>query len=323
MEILEKIKYLDKYVDNKAQGRKSLLNVLMVFRPWSFIMTMISVIVGSILGLVLQDRFDPFLALLVLAGTIAIHAATNIINDLFDTAYGVDKPGAPTTLYRLHPLLDKILSPREIIYTSLILYSLAALIGLYFFTLRGWPVAVIAIIGIIASIEYTSEPLKYKYRGLGEIIVFIMWGPLMTLGAYYVQTGNWGGSGTVLLISVPLGIWVALVLLANNLKDVSYDYEMNIMTVPIWLGKEKALKLFAAMTYSVYLFSGLGFLLGLVSGWALLVLLSFPLAFRLVCSFNALPHFPNNAEPKTAGIFAVYGGLLIISLIATYVFSIT
>lgn len=323
MAILEKIKYLETYGDNKTRGRKSLLNVLMVFRPWSFIMTIVSVTVGSLLGLVLQGRFAPFLALLVLAGMIAIHAATNIINDLFDTAYGVDKPGAPTTLYRLHPLMDKILSPREIIYISLILYTFASLIGVYFFMLRGWPVAVFAIIGIIASIEYTSEPLKYKYRGLGEIIVFLMWGPLMTLGSYYVQTGTWEGYGTVLLISVPLGIWVALVLLANNLKDISYDYEMNIMTVPIWLGKEKALKLFTGMTYSVYILSGLGFLLGLVSGWAFLVYLSFPLALRLVYSFNALPHFPHNAEPKTAGIFAVYGGLLIISLIATYVFSIT
>ena len=319
MKILQKVKLQQQENGNDLKGKKNISNVFMVFRPWSFTMTIISVTVGSLLGLVLQDRFNFYLALLVLAGMIAIHAATNIVNDFFDTAYGVDKPGAPTTLYRIHPILDKVLSPREVINVGIMLYSLASLIGVYLFMLREWPVLIMAIIGIIASIEYTSEPLKYKYRGLGEIIVFLMWGPLMTSGSYYVQTGNWEGYPTVLLISIPLGIWVALVLLANNLKDINYDYEMNIITVPIWLGKEKALKLFAGMTYCVYLLSGAGLLMGLLSGWALLVFLSFPLALRLINYFKTIPQFPHNAEPKTTVIFAVYGGLLIISLLATYV----
>ena len=291
----------------------------LTLRPWSFTMTIISVTVGSLLGLVLQSRFNLYLALLVLAGMIAIHAATNIINDFFDTVHGVDKPWAPTTLYRIHPILDKVLSPPEVITIGIILYSLASLIGVYLLMLREWPVLIMAMVGIFAIIEYTSVPLKYKYRGLGQLIVFLMWGPLMTTGSYFVQTGNWEGYLTVLLISIPLGIWVALVLLANNLKDISYDYEMNIMTVPIWLGKEKALKLFAGMTYSVYVLTGAGLLMGLLSKWALLVFLSFPLALRLVNYFNTIQQFPHNAEPKTTVIFAVYGGLLIISLLATYI----
>ncbi len=291
----------------------------LTLRPWSFTMTIISVTVGSLLGLVLQSRFNLYLALLVLAGMIAIHAATNIINDFFDTVHGVDKPWAPTTLYRIHPILDKVLSPPEVITIGIILYSLASLIGVYLLMLREWPVLIMAMVGIFAIIEYTSVPLKYKYRGLGQLIVFLMWGPLMTTGSYFVQTGNWEGYPTVLLISIPLGIWVALVLLANNLKDISYDYEMNIMTVPIWLGKEKALKLFAGMTYSVYVLTGAGLLMGLLSKWALLVFLSFPLALRLVNYFNTIQQFPHNAEPKTTVIFAVYGGLLIISLLATYI----
>ena len=117
MKNLEKSNYLGKYIDhNVSQRKRQWLDVLMVFRPWSFILTVVSVTVGSLLALVLQGRFNPLLALLVLAGVIAIHAASNIINDYYDTAHGVDKPGSPTTLYRLHPLLNNILSPREIIY---------------------------------------------------------------------------------------------------------------------------------------------------------------------------------------------------------------
>ena len=63
-------------------------------RPWSFSMTIISVLAGSIMGLLLQGKFSPGLALLVLVGMIAVHGATNILNDFFDTIYGADRPGA-------------------------------------------------------------------------------------------------------------------------------------------------------------------------------------------------------------------------------------
>lgn len=304
-------------------GKRRFLELLLVFRPWSFVMTVISVSVGSLLGLILLGQFNLFLAVLVLSGMIAIHAASNIINDYFDTFYGVDKPGAPTTLYRIHPLLDNVLSPLAIKVAAFSLYLFTILIGFYLITLRGWPVAAMAAIGALASLQYTANPLKYKYRGLGEVIVFLMWGPLMTIGSYFVQTGSWQGHQTVLVISVPLGIWVALVLLANNLKDMSYDYEMKIITVPIWLGREKAFKLFTGMAYSIYILSAAGIMWGILSGWALLVFFSLPLAIRLLRSFNSMPQFPHNAEPLTARIFALYGGLLIISLIAVYVFPIT
>ncbi len=306
--------------NNTRSKQRQWRDVLLAFRPWSFIMTVVSVSVGSLLGLVLLGRFNVALALLVLTGMIAVHAASNIINDYFDTAYGVDRPGAPTTLYRIHPLLHKVLSPRELIVMALVLYSIAVLIGFYFIILRGWPVAVLAIMGIFAGLEYTAEPLKYKYHGLGEIFVFLIWGPLMTLGSYFVQTGSWQGYQTVLVISVPLGIWVALVLLANNLKDMSYDYEMRIVTVPILLGRDKAFNLFAGMAYSIYILSGIGILVGLLPGWFVLVFLSLPLALRLLRFFAARPRFPSDAEPLTASIYALYGGLLIISLIAVFIF---
>lgn len=322
MEILEKGKILIKSdgYSGPTLRKRTLLEILLVFRPWSFTMTAISVTVGSLLGLVLLGRFNIFLGFLVLTGIIAVHAAGNIINDYCDTLHGVDKKGAPTTLYRLHPLFDKILSAREIIVSAAGLYIFAGLIGVYLIFLRGWPVALMAAAGIIASIEYTAPPLKYKYRGLGEIVVFFMWGPIMTLGVYYVQTGSWTGLETVLITSLPLGIWVALVLLVNNLKDMRYDDEVKIMTLPILIGREKALMIIAFMAYSIYILTGVGVLTGLFSPWGLLVFLTFPFAIKLVCSFKKRPELPHNADQKTAHAFTFYGGLLIISIIADYLF---
>ena len=88
------------------------------------------------MGLLLQGKFSPNLALLVLVGMIAIHGATNIFNDLFDTIYGADRPGAPTTLYRRHPILTGSFSPREILVFSMVLYGITVLISVYLVGIR-------------------------------------------------------------------------------------------------------------------------------------------------------------------------------------------
>jgi 1,4-dihydroxy-2-naphthoate octaprenyltransferase len=289
--------------------------VFLVFRPWSFFMTGISIMIGSLMALLRQDQLNLSSAILALLGVTAIHASANILNDYFDTLYGIDKPGTPTTFYRPHPLIDKILTPREVVFISVGLNMAAVLVGVYFIILRGWTIAVIAAIGAFAGIAYTAEPVKYKYRCLGELVAFSIWGPLMTFGAYFVQTGNWSDAAAVFFISIPLGILVALVLLANNLRDVQYDIAAGIKTVATWLGKEKALKLFAAMVFIVYMFNCLGILLGFLPVWAFLVFLSVPQALRLVNSFIRGPAIPQNADPQTGRYDLTYGALLILSLI--------
>ncbi|MCS6902787.1 MAG: prenyltransferase, partial [Candidatus Bipolaricaulota bacterium] len=87
-------------------------------RPWSFSMTAISVGVGGALA-ALHQSFDLWLFLVTLVGAIAVHAATNLINDYFDYKRGVDRPGAPTTLYRPHPLVQGLIAPHAVLRVSL------------------------------------------------------------------------------------------------------------------------------------------------------------------------------------------------------------
>ncbi len=288
-------------------------DLILSFRPWAFHMTGVSVLLGSLIALIRQGNINILFTLLVLIGLVAVHAATNILNDYFDTRYGVDRPGSPTTLYRPHPVLDGIFTARDIIIISFILYTAGGLIGTYLFLLRGWPIAALMALGIFASIAYTAGPIKYKYRGMGEISVFLMWGPLMTFGSYYVQTGNWNGVGTVFAVSFPIGILVALVLLANNLKDMHYDAAIQIETLATKLGLEKALKLFVALVYVVYILNGIFIVCGLIPKWALLVFLSFPLATQLINTFRKERTIPIDADPRTGRLSLAYGGLLILS----------
>jgi len=284
-------------------------------RPWSFVLTVVSILAGGILSLTLAGDFSPYLFLLTLVGIIAAHAATNLLNDYFDTLYGIDTPGAPTALYRPHPLLSGIFSPRKVLLLSLFLYLAAALAGLQLTLLRGWPIIVLATAGGIISITYTAGPIHFKYRGLGEIFVFLVWGPLLTLGAYFVQTGSFTDWPLVLWASFPLGIWVALVLLANNLTDLAYDQQKKIVTVAILLGRKKGMMLFGLLLLLAYLLTLAGIMLGYFSFWVLLVFLSFPPALRLYNNFRTLQELPTDADPQTARISAVFGALLIFSIL--------
>ncbi len=193
----------------RAHPQIDLRTLFLAVRPWSFTMTAVAVTTGSLLALTYGGDVHLGLYALTLLGMILAHGATNLINDYFDTRSGVDRPGAPTTLYRPHPLIEGALTPRQALMISLGLYGLAGLIGLYLAWLRGWVLVLLALAGGLASFTYTAGPVHYKYRALGEASVFLMWGPLMMLGAYYVQTGGFAHAGGVIWVSLPIGLLVA------------------------------------------------------------------------------------------------------------------
>jgi 1,4-dihydroxy-2-naphthoate octaprenyltransferase len=137
-------------------------------RPWSFTMTAISVGVGGAVA-ALDGAFDVWLFLLTLVGAVCVHGATNLINDYFDYKSGVDRPGAPTTLYRPHPLVQGLISPRAVLWVSAGLYAIAAIIGLALLALKGAGLLWFILVGAIASFFYTAGPIKYKYLALESL----------------------------------------------------------------------------------------------------------------------------------------------------------
>ncbi len=280
-------------------------------RPWSFTMTAISVGVGGAAA-ALDGAFNIWLFLVTLIGAICVHGATNLINDYFDYRSGVDRPGAPTTLYRPHPLVQGLISPRAVLGVSLGLYGCAALIGLYLIIwLTGLGLLFFILIGAAASFFYTAGPIKYKYVALGELSVFLMWGPVIVGGTYFVQRGSL--SPEAVLISLPFGLLVALVLLANNLRDIEYDGGVGIKTLGTLLGQRKTLHLYQGLIVLAYLAVLVLIALKIVSPWGLLVFFSAPVALRLI---RTLQHeIPNDADARTAQLDTLFGVWLIVGLV--------
>lgn len=279
-------------------------------RPWSFIMTAISIGVGAAIAAI-EDAFAWGMFVLTLIGMVCLHAATNLINDYYDIQSGVDSAEAATTQYRPHPLGEGKLQPKNVRLAAFILFFIGASIGIWLATTRGWPILVLGFMGILFSLSYSAPPVNYKYVALGEFSVFLMWGPLIVEGAYFVQRQVF--SLKAFLVSIPFGVIVALVLLANNLRDIAHDKSRNIRTIAIILGERKGFYLYAALVSLAYTSILLMVIFNVLSFLSLLVFASVPLAVKI--SYLMLQKIPNNADALTAQLDTAFGILLLISLI--------
>ena len=279
-------------------------------RPWSFTMSLISVTVGTLLAAEEGPIGWTWFAVTALGITL-FHAAANVINDYYDTLYKIDQPDSPTAKYRPQPILSGMLTPRQLLWEAVILFALTFTIGLTTAFIRSYHVLWIGIIGLLTSIYYTAGPVKFKYRALGEFAVFMMWGPLMVEGAYAVQ--RQALSVKALYISIPFGILVALVLFANNMRDIDYDSRHNVKTLSIVLGSHRSYILFAVLIMTAYA-SVLGMIaLGIMSLWGFLIFLSLPKALSLLKTFKE--KIPDMADALTAQFDTVFGILLITAMI--------
>jgi 1,4-dihydroxy-2-naphthoate octaprenyltransferase len=273
-------------------------------------MTAISVSVGAALG-ALEGDLSWTLYFLTLFGMVVLHAATNLMNDYYDYRSGVDYQEVSTAQYRPHPILGMKLDPLQVRHGALLLYGVATVIGLFLAVLRGWELLVVGAIGVFASLTYTAPPFKYKYKALGEFSVFLMWGPLMVTGAYFVQRQSFSTSAA--LISLPFGMLVALVLLANNIRDIPHDRSKGILTLPILMGQRNGLNLYFAIVLLAYLSIFLMSVFGPLSLWSLLIFLSLPLAFQLLRKM--VREIPINADALTARLNTAFGILIVLSLV--------
>ncbi len=288
--------------------------VFLSTRPWSFTMTFSSVTMGTLTA-ALGGRFNLVLYTLTLAGMFAFHAATNILNDFFDVRHGVDKVGAPTTKYRLHPAAFGQVPLSSILGLSIALYGITILAGLYLAFVSNLLILAVTGVGIIGSVFYTADPLVLKARGLGEVTVFSMWGLLIPLGSYIVQTGTYSLFPAV--AALPIGLLVAEVLLANNIRDIEYDGSVGTRTLAVAIGAKSAVKVYDWILGAVYLLVVAGILGRLLPIWSLLVFITSPEAFRLSKMFRG--EVPDNADPRTAALALrfslLYMGSLVIAIL--------
>lgn len=180
-----------------------------------------------------EGVFQAWIALITLASAILMQIGANFANDVFDYHRGAD------TVDRLGPVRvtqAQLLTPREMYAGMIIVFGGASVLGLYLITQSGWPILVIGVLAILAALAYSGGPLPYGYIGLGELFVFLFFGPAAVWGTYYAQAGRlselaiWG--------SIPMGLLVTAILVVNNLRDVQTDRKAGKMTLAARFGEQ-------------------------------------------------------------------------------------
>ncbi|TMA89146.1 MAG: prenyltransferase [Deltaproteobacteria bacterium] len=151
---------------------------------------------------------------------------------------------------RSHPLLSGLISKAGLKAAILACNLADVAIGLILLRARGWPVAAFALAGLFVSVFYVAPPLKLKHHGLGEPGVFLVWGPLMVCGTYYVAAGTL--PAWVWLASVPYAIAVTTVLIGKHVDKYEQDRARGIHTLPVLLGREPSLRLNQALMIGFY-----------------------------------------------------------------------
>jgi 1,4-dihydroxy-2-naphthoate octaprenyltransferase len=244
-------------------------------RAFSFTASLIPPTVGAMLAFMHETPAKWALFPLVLVASVSYHAGTNLVNDYYDFRNNVDRRG---TLGSSGLLVQGLIPARSILRGAVVFFSVGTLIGLYFVSVRGVPMLILGLVGLLGGYFYTAGPINYKYKGVGEPLVFLLMGPLMVVGSYLVLTGSFRWD--VVLVSLPVGCLVAAILQSNDLRDIAYDNEVGIKTAAIVFGGTFAEGVYHALVISAYIIVAVLAALRILPVWSLAVLVTLPAAAR-------------------------------------------
>ena len=222
-----------------------------------------------------RESFTPLPFVMALIGLSALHLGSNLLNDYYDSK------GSDPINIRLTPfsggsrvIQENEIQPNTILALSLSFFFIGVACGIWF-TFWGRPyVLLIGLFGLLAGWTYSSPPLQLMSRGLGEPLIFFAFGPLITLGTYYVMTDSL--SWYAFLLGLPNGFFIMAVIWINEFPDYQADLKANKKNLVIRLGLSRAR----------YLYSLIMFLPFLV---IILLIYSIDLPFLVIISFGAFP----------------------------------
>ncbi|MDX5152211.1 MAG: prenyltransferase, partial [Acidiferrobacterales bacterium] len=240
-----------------------------------------AIIAGLLAATDRQFHWLSFILLLI--GLVTAHMISNLSNDYFDYTRGHDTPDSPRLRYTVHPLASGVLQPRALLTGLAVLAAIGLSIAAYFIYIHGWLAAVFFIAGVGILFAYDAAPVPLKKIGLGEIAVLLIWGPLMIGGGYAVITGHI--SINAIYASLPYGLGCMSILVGKHIDQRDFDIAKNIHTLPVLIGESAARTTNLALIIMMYGIIIVLIAFGLLTPFALVVLIAFPRAWHAISTF--------------------------------------
>jgi 1,4-dihydroxy-2-naphthoate octaprenyltransferase len=274
-------------------------------RPFSFTASVIPVMVGTLLAS--EISYNWWKALLALFGAVAIHAGTNLVNDYYDHVKGADNP---ESLGPAGFIQQGTVTPRSVLAAGIVCFAAGAATGLVLCATSDWQLIWLGMASVLAGFLYTGAPVHLAYIGLGELTVFVFMGPVIVVGAYFVQVESWDWEP--LVASLPIGFLVTAILQANNIRDIENDRQAGKRTVATIVGRTWANREMYALLAGAYVTLVVAAAVGAMPWWGLTALATAPLALPIVkiVAAGGNPKKLNFALFQTAQLHMRFGAVL-------------
>jgi 1,4-dihydroxy-2-naphthoate octaprenyltransferase len=261
---------------------------LVASRAAVLVMTVTSTVIAGLLA-AMDSTFYWWRFVLLLVGLAFAHATNNLVNDLTDSRHGVDKDNYFRTLYGPQPLEAGLLTKSQMVTYARVTGGIAAACGVILILTQqvrtgGNPWITLLMMGLGAFfVLFYTWPLKFF--ALGELSVFLVWGPLMIGGGYYVITGAW--DWRVVIAGLPYALGVTTVIFGKHIDKIDMDKARGIHTLPVLLGERIARYATVGMFSLQYLIVIYLVVINFFSPILLIVLFALPTFFKVLPPFRA------------------------------------
>lgn len=251
------------------------------------------------------EEFSWIAALAAVIGVAFIHLSLNLLDDWFDYREGsaqareaVANEGFRGRMIKYPYLTSGQATHSDLLRATIIFALVAAAMGAIVISIRGWAILYWVAAGLILGESYSGAPLKLGYRGLGEFVIFIMFGPLLMTGVYYSITGILDAK--IILLSIAVGLLVTNIVYSHSVLDSVPDKKMGKKTMAHLMGSDRGqIVLSAIISILPYLLVAYGVIIGELHIAYLAVIVIMPVSIWLIGSLNKfVNHIDVPLEPK-------------------------
>jgi len=257
---------------NKVSSRSPNL-WLAALKPPMYTVAVIPILVGTAVAVGGSNHFSGLVLALFLLSAIAIIAWINLSNDVFDSDTGID-------VNKAHSVVN-LTGNRNLVLWISNFFLVLGLMGIGFITWlqQDYTVLSIIILSCLLGYSYQGPPLRLGYRGLGEVICFITFGPLAIAAAYYSQAQKF--SAECVFPAFFVGLTTALILFCSHFHQLDDDQAAGKLSPIVRLGTAKGAAVLVAALIFLYLATGVAIAARWVPWGCLWIYLSLPWAGQL------------------------------------------
>ena len=238
--------------------------------------------------------FDLKLFLIGLIGIFFTLVGVEAFNEYFDWVLGTDR------VFQLDP---KPVTKKKF-YIGVAAFAIALLFAIYLTLQVGFGIALFAVAGFVAAAGYLGPPLRFSYRGLGELVIALSYGPAMVLGSYYLQVGHIDLLPAI--VSVLPAIFLFMIAIINEVPDFLQDSLVGKRNLCVRNGRERTVAIYGSMSIVLYIVLGVLVFADLLPKACLLILLTVPLMWRNHATAKAKLDVPQDMFGAIRGTLIVY-----------------